>query len=913
MIMKKRFLSVLLALVMVLSLLPAGAMATEASTEEADTAKAQELLAAFKTTAEPTWSQIYALVLRANGLVGEVKADTKTEILNYLATVETLELKGPKTYQSMSDLGVLAPFKNLKTLSVTDTMEDGKNLDIGALAGLTQLENVTLSRNNITNIGALASCPNLKTLDLSGNKGLTDFGALEYLTNLEELDISDTGANNETFGALQKLSLTSLNLSGSSVSDIGGLTYDPVGEAANKVKDSLLILDISNTAVSALDSGVWREDKPVFSTLKTLTARGLTLTSISGLANIAKQSGFTADGITWDLTDSRVQGSTGADQVAEIVEKFGESGSFIAPVKDLPSSSALTSAESWKTALETSLGDDGGKANLTWDALITSVYWYRQAQTYVSELGDDVSAEAKTEAQNRLTALTDYYSNRVTKLDMSGKKDSKYAISTGALTDFKALTDLNLSDTGIKETGGLKDLTNLTKLDLSKNTGINNTHLGALVGLENLTDLNLSGTSVSDIGGLASDSSKAASKLQTLDISDTPVTKLECVWNSSAKKPAFSALATLNAKNLNLTSISGLVEIASQDGFNSTGLVWNLDGGTLMGEHAAEHVAAITEALKDNNTFKAPEVPAPAAYTIKFASGGGSGEMADASYPKANSGDTTYTLPECTFTAPSEKVFSSWTVAGDGLSISGNTLTIASTVEAGTVITVTASYRDKTAAKYTITSATAANGSFTVSPASEAAAGDTVTVTATPDEGYMVDKITVSKADNTTVTVTNSSFVMPAEAVTITVTFKETGAPTSKISAKFTSTLTGTDIQEYYYGKLELTGLKAGSYYLVAFDNGNAKTDTGNSVYPRTCIVVEGTGSTISMTCQPNMYVSVYALHAGTSGAKYVIPEKFAEVDAFGLDTDNMGRKVETLTEFTVLRTYAEYQAAAGK
>lgn len=50
--------------------------------------------------------------------------------------------------------------------------------------------------------------------------------------------------------------------------------------------------------------------------------------------------------------------------------------------------------------------------------------------------------------------------------------------------------------------------------------------------------------------------------------------------------------------------------------------------------------------------------------------------------------------------------------------------------------------------------------------------GDVITVTPTPDTGYVVDAITVKDADNADVTVTSGKFTMPAKAVTVTVTFK---------------------------------------------------------------------------------------------------------------------------------------------
>ena len=67
-----------------------------------------------------------------------------------------------------------------------------------------------------------------------------------------------------------------------------------------------------------------------------------------------------------------------------------------------------------------------------------------------------------------------------------------------------------------------------------------------------------------------------------------------------------------------------------------------------------------------------------------------------------------------------------------------------------------------------------ANGTVTTTPATEAAAGATVTVNATPAGGYAVESIVVNGG---AVTVTGNTFVMPAEPATVTVTFMEYTAP----------------------------------------------------------------------------------------------------------------------------------------
>ena len=55
--------------------------------------------------------------------------------------------------------------------------------------------------------------------------------------------------------------------------------------------------------------------------------------------------------------------------------------------------------------------------------------------------------------------------------------------------------------------------------------------------------------------------------------------------------------------------------------------------------------------------------------------------------------------------------------------------------------------------------------------------GDTVTLTITPDEGYELASLTVTDADNNSITVMDNTFIMPASDVTVTATFVEEVPP----------------------------------------------------------------------------------------------------------------------------------------
>jgi len=102
---------------------------------------------------------------------------------------------------------------------------------------------------------------------------------------------------------------------------------------------------------------------------------------------------------------------------------------------------------------------------------------------------------------------------------------------------------------------------------------------------------------------------------------------------------------------------------------------------------------------------------------------------------------------------------------------------------------VTKTYTTPAAATaYAVTQASTTNGSFTVTPAS-ATEGTAITVTTSPASGYEVDAVTLSTGGSVTKAAENSyTFSMPASAVEVTVTFKETSTPSAGKTWDFTTT-----------------------------------------------------------------------------------------------------------------------------
>lgn len=101
------------------------------------------------------------------------------------------------------------------------------------------------------------------------------------------------------------------------------------------------------------------------------------------------------------------------------------------------------------------------------------------------------------------------------------------------------------------------------------------------------------------------------------------------------------------------------------------------------------------------------------------------------------------------------------------------TLTLNKSNHTATVVTA------ETAQTYKITTAATTHGTVTVDQTS-AKKGDTVTITAVPDTGYMLKSLTAADSSGKNISITDSKFQMPASDVTITAVFEKKAADAEK-------------------------------------------------------------------------------------------------------------------------------------
>ena len=179
----------------------------------------------------------------------------------------------------------------------------------------------------------------------------------------------------------------------------------------------------------------------------------------------------------------------------------------------------------------------------------------------------------------------------------------------------------------------------------------------------------------------------------------------------------------------------------------------------------------------------------------------------------------------------------------------------------------------KKAALYDITIADGIENGTVKTSVAKAAAGDEVTVTATPAEFYQLEAITVKDADDADVTVTDGKFTMPAKAVTVSATFTiDSSVETYDYVAAGVAGETLTKVNLNFQvnmgeGKEDRTDRNFRGY-----------KDYAGTNLPAECQVAIGEEQKVDengLIVAQNRYLAVYGLHTGDKVSVYYtgVPE----------------------------------------
>ena len=128
-------------------------------------------------------------------------------------------------------------------------------------------------------------------------------------------------------------------------------------------------------------------------------------------------------------------------------------------------------------------------------------------------------------------------------------------------------------------------------------------------------------------------------------------------------------------------------------------------------------------------------------------------------------------------------------------------------------------------------------------------AGDIITISVTPNTGYVVDAITVKDVDGVQITVTDNKFTMPAKDVTIDVTYKRYGTvtiqqPTTTISVNGTIVNANEKVLEGDVVTINVipeTGYVVDTITVKTTDNQTIDVTASTFVMPNKDVVIEVT------------------------------------------------------------------------
>lgn len=517
------------------------------------------------------------------------------------------------------------------------------------------------------------------------------------------------------------------------------------------------------------------------------------------------------------------EGETLKSEQAEYSFEVTEDGATLTAKFDID---YLARAEMAKTNFASAVSTSA----FEWQTLMQAVEAYEAAEEFITT----GAGSSWTDAQTRFDALTDYY-NEVQTLNLPNQGIDNADLAKLYL--FTGVTELNLSgNRGVTDLSALSSLTKLETLNLSGNTVL--TDLSGLSGLTTLKNLNLSNNKgISDLTAL-----KGLTTLKTLDISGTGVTTLDSLITEG--KSSFPGYITLTAENLTLNSISALAKIIDADGFSEGAIqLWDFTGSTLppKDENRGD-VETIQEKLSDeqfippdipNNTYIIsaspetlnfgsvyPNYTQPAARTVKIKNTGNQtvtlGQPTSEHYNFGNLSATELDPGEtATFTVQPKPDLELGTY-NETLTVTG------SNGEHATQTTVSLQFEVAQqptgggggVATYAVTVGNAEHGKVTASP-SRASSGTPVTITVTPDEGYELEKLTVTDSKGSEVKLTDKgngkyTFDMPNTKVEIRAVFR-------KIAPVWENCPGGVDCPAYSYGDVDTSAWyhEAVDYVLV--------------------------------------------------------------------------------------------------
>ncbi len=403
--------------------------------------------------------------------------------VQYEVTTTVLDLSNKNIHSGrLTDLVKLTELTNLN-------LSGNQISDLSFLIGLDKLESLDLSKNQITDISPLSELTQLRTLHLDDNK-ITDFTPLYKLENLTMLTISGIEVkasqmkelkeklpncliyNDEADTDVVEISLgsktfssdaTKLDLSDCGITDIAQLSIctnlEELDLSGNYISDISPLIDIPNLVIVDLSDNKISDIRPLMSltTIEHLNLAGNSISSITSLSQLKNLKELV-------LNDNQLDGTASLAKLGNLkilgLKNTGISDSDLSNLYNLKSLKKLylegngNLSEAAVAKLEEKLtGCTVSHSELTKNIELGGKQFASNAET-VNASGLGLS---EVSAASGFTA--------VKSMDLSGN----IITNVSPLSNLKTLESLNLSDNNIADVTPLYSLRNLKKLDISKN------------------------------------------------------------------------------------------------------------------------------------------------------------------------------------------------------------------------------------------------------------------------------------------------------------------------------------------------------------------------------------------------------------------------------------------------------------
>ena len=205
---------------------------------------------------------------------------------------EYITIRGVRFSTTLTDLGLAdLSEEEIELLGYDDLTKE----EITLLRYMVNLTTLTLHGSQITDLTPLAGLINLTELNLQGNKYLTDLTALANLTNLTVLFLYDNSSLSDITPIANLTSLTHLGLAGTKVSDIAPLenlaNLTNLDLRENNISDITPLGNLVNLTSLSLDENNISDITPLaglvnLETLGLFNNQVSNISAIAGLSNL---------------------------------------------------------------------------------------------------------------------------------------------------------------------------------------------------------------------------------------------------------------------------------------------------------------------------------------------------------------------------------------------------------------------------------------------------------------------------------------------------------------------------------------------------------------------------------------------------------------------------------------------------